>query len=187
MLVQSSRRAAAQAPRCTRATPSSEWLRKMKPFHTSSTETKIYHDRGVILRPTGSNLAASIHFQLGNVSPTEPAASFAEQERVPRYKNTFLAFCRVKHIHGAMCWTLSLHTTCCCGTPRVPSCREAFCSMEKELGPSPTCSRRDPHRREISFRWQKKKKNRAANSGCERSEARRSTLIPGMKVVFHFY
>lgn len=34
---------------------------------------------------------------------------------------------------------------------------------------------------------EKKKSKQAAYSGYEHSEARRSTLIPGMKVTFHFY
>lgn len=58
----------------------------MKSFPTSSTETKIYRDRSIILWPTGNNLAVSVHFQLENVSPREPVALFAVQKWVQRHK-----------------------------------------------------------------------------------------------------
>lgn len=81
----------------------------MKSFHTSSTETKIYRDRSIILWPTGNNLAVSVHFQLENVSPRGPVALSAVQQWVQGHKKkttkkekALLTFC---HKFG---WSTSL-------------------------------------------------------------------------------
>lgn len=151
----------------------------MKSFHSSSTATKIYRDRSIILGPTGNNLAVSVHFHLENISPRGPVASFAGQKWVRWYKSKRerenKALLWAKHVFSGGTSAESSPTPLNRNLPsshHLASAKWALCTekhCEKDFRSWPCLmfsTHHHPYCREISSQSHKPQKQAAYLGGC---------------------